>query len=122
MKIIKETDTDNLKWVVYCVLFDTGHFYIGSSENFKSRQNNHINQILNKKEPYGFLKHTASFACQIFIIRRFEISHVATDFEKNLLLSNITNPLILNRYKGEKQIFNANQLIWQKLKDLSEDL
>lgn len=122
MEIVKETRLKNLKWAVYCVLFNTGHFYIGSTNDFKRRQEHHISAIKRKIGVYSFLDKIEATCCEIFVIQRFQISYVATDFEKDLIATNMTSPLLLNIKKGRKQILNSNQLIWQKLKDLSEDL
>lgn len=124
MKIIKanEQDLNNLKSCVYCIVFSTGHFYIGSSENFKSRQYTHTSNIKKKIGIFNFLNnYEDKISCKFVILSRNYFLYNSFIIEKNLIFCNANNPFLINQNKGKIIYEQLNNKIWQNLKDLSAD-
>ena len=86
--------------VCYAVVFDTGYFYIGATQNFKQRFLGHKTRIKTNPDDYLIgLKHNPK-SCIIIKLLLSTVKDQVFKHERDLIMLHSTNPKLINKNQG----------------------
>ena len=106
--------------VCYAVVFDTGYFYIGATQNFRQRFIDHKTKIKNKPEDYliGILHNPKS--CIIVKLIISTTKDQVFKHERDLIMLHSSNPKLINKNQGAMMIGYSSKKIKKYIKFLNK--
>jgi hypothetical protein len=115
---IKVENWDYGMTCVYVVAFDSGYYYIGSTQCFKKRAIIHKCNVANHPEMFevGTLHNPTK--CEIFLLRSSHNYNLVLIIERNILIHNSRDPFLLNKSKANSGLENLNQRICKRINKL----
>lgn len=118
MEFIEPNSEAVIKPVCYAIVFDTGYFYIGATDNFEKRKEQHKRLILKNPSKYLISDDNNHTKCIFVKLLSCNSHDKIFKHERDLIIFNAKNELMINGVYGDLLIERSENRINESYRKL----